>query len=59
MYCRNNTGSASHVLCREVYYIVSLFGIVHYQRSTVYSSAEVHWALISEGPAGWTWCSCT
>ena len=32
MYCRNNTGTLSRVLCREVYYAVSLFGRVHHQR---------------------------
>ena len=32
MYRRNYTGTISHVLCREVYYTVSLFGRVHYQR---------------------------
>ena len=32
MYCRNYTGTVSFVLCREVYYTVSLFGRVHYQR---------------------------
>ena len=32
MYCRNYTGTASLVLCREVYYTVSSFGRVHYQR---------------------------
>ena len=32
MYCRNYTETVSHVLCREVYYTVSLFGRVHYQR---------------------------
>ena len=31
MYCRNYTGTVSRVLCREVYYTVSLFGRVHYQ----------------------------
>ena len=29
-YCRKYTGTASHVLCREVYYTVSLFRRVHY-----------------------------
>jgi hypothetical protein len=28
MYCRNYTGTVSHVLCREVGYTVSLFGTV-------------------------------
>ena len=37
MYCRNYTGTISHVLCREVYYTVSSFGRVHYQRCTVTS----------------------
>ena len=32
MYCRNYTGTVSHVLCREVYYTVSFLGSVHYQR---------------------------
>ena len=32
MYCRNYIGTRSHVLCREVYYILFLFGRVHYQR---------------------------
>ena len=31
MYCRNYTGTASCVLCREDYFDVSLFGRVHYQ----------------------------
>ena len=33
MYCRNYAGTVSRVLCREVYYTVSLFGGVHYWRS--------------------------
>ena len=33
MYSRNYTGTSSHVLCREVYYTVFLFGRVHYRRS--------------------------
>ena len=33
MYCRNYTGTVSHVLCGEVCYTVSLFGRVHYRRS--------------------------
>ena len=32
MYCRNYTGTVSPVLCKEVYYTVSLFGRVHNQR---------------------------
>ena len=32
MLCRNYTGAVSHVLCREVYCTVSLFGRVHYRR---------------------------
>ena len=32
MYCRNYTGTVSHVLCREVYYTVSLCERVHYRR---------------------------
>ena len=32
MYCRNYTGTISHVLCREVCYSVSLFGRDHYWR---------------------------
>jgi hypothetical protein len=32
MYCWNYTGTISCVLCREVYYTVSLFGRVHYLR---------------------------
>ena len=32
MYCRNYAGTVSCVLCREVYYTVSLFGRVHYRR---------------------------
>ena len=47
MYCRNYTGTVSHVLCREVYYTVSLFGRVHYQRvhcvhPTKHSTHAVH-----------------
>ena len=40
MYCRNYAKTTSCVLCREVYYTVSLFGRVHYQRFhvTVYST---------------------
>ena len=38
MYCRNYTGTISHVLCREVCYTVSLFGGVHHQRFTEYKS---------------------
>ena len=32
MYCRNHTGTVRRVLCREVYFTVSLFGRVHYMR---------------------------
>ena len=32
MYYRNCTGTVSHVLCREVYSSMSLFGRVHYRR---------------------------
>ena len=32
MYCRNYTGTISRVLSKEVYYTVSLFGRVPYQR---------------------------
>ena len=35
MYCTNCTGAVSPVLCREVYFTVSIFGRVHYGRSTV------------------------
>ena len=35
MCCGNYTGNVSRVLCREVYYTVSLFGRVHYLRFTV------------------------
>ena len=31
-YDRNETRTTSRVLCREVYYTVSIFGRVHYQR---------------------------
>ena len=32
MYCRNYSGTVSHVPCREVHYTVSILGRVHYQR---------------------------
>ena len=40
MYCRNYTGTVSHVLCREVYCTLSVSGRVHYQRfhCTTYST---------------------
>ena len=41
MYCRKYTGTSSHVLCREVYYTVSLFGRVHHWRSTVLSVTKL------------------
>ena len=44
MSCRNYTGTVDHVLCREVYYTVSLFGRVHYQRFHCTACCTVHCA---------------
>ena len=44
MYCRNYTGTVSHVLCREVYYTVSLFG-----ESTIGSFTVHAYIVVTEG----------
>ena len=50
MYFRNYTGTVSHVLCREVYYIVfSLCTVVHLLRDHPQGSVKGAWeSLLSE-----------
>ena len=48
MHCRSYTGTVSNVLCREVYYTVSLLRRVHYHSCTVDTReiSEVLWAYL-------------
>ena len=52
MYCRNYTGSVSHVLCREVYCTVPLLGRVHYQRVHCASAIRVNDLMSCTAKAG-------